>query len=68
MTVPLLSVENLRTGFDTRDGFLRAVDGVDIERHQQRIHAYTPLRSVTAAPVSTVPTRSAIRVIWCRSM
>ena len=28
---PLLSVENLRTGFDTREGFLRAVDGVDFE-------------------------------------
>ncbi len=25
----LLSVENLRTGFDTSEGFLRAVDGVD---------------------------------------
>ena len=31
MSVPLLAVENLRTGFDTRDGFLRAVDGVDFE-------------------------------------
>ena len=28
---PLLAVKNLRTGFDTRDGFLRAVDGVDFE-------------------------------------
>jgi peptide/nickel transport system ATP-binding protein/oligopeptide transport system ATP-binding protein len=28
---PLLAVENLRTGFDTREGFLRAVDGVDFE-------------------------------------
>jgi oligopeptide/dipeptide ABC transporter ATP-binding protein len=27
----LLSVENLRTGFDTRDGFLRAVDGIDFQ-------------------------------------
>ncbi len=27
----LLSVQNLRTGFDTREGFLRAVDGVDFE-------------------------------------
>jgi oligopeptide/dipeptide ABC transporter ATP-binding protein len=27
----LLAVENLRTGFDTREGFLRAVDGVDFE-------------------------------------
>ena len=27
----LLSVENLRTGFDTSEGFLRAVDGVDFE-------------------------------------
>ena len=27
----LLTVENLRTGFDTREGFLRAVDGVDFE-------------------------------------
>ena len=28
---PLLAVENLRTGFDTREGFLRAVDGIDFE-------------------------------------
>jgi oligopeptide/dipeptide ABC transporter ATP-binding protein len=27
----LLKVENLRTGFDTSEGFLRAVDGVDFE-------------------------------------
>jgi oligopeptide/dipeptide ABC transporter ATP-binding protein len=27
----LLEVRNLRTGFDTRQGFLRAVDGVDFE-------------------------------------
>jgi len=27
----LLSVRNLRTGFDTREGFLRAVDGVDFD-------------------------------------
>jgi oligopeptide/dipeptide ABC transporter ATP-binding protein len=27
----LLAVENLRTGFDTREGFLRAVDGVGLE-------------------------------------
>ncbi|MGZ8783840.1 MAG: ATP-binding cassette domain-containing protein, partial [Gaiellaceae bacterium] len=27
----LLEVKNLRTGFDTRQGFLRAVDGVDFE-------------------------------------
>jgi oligopeptide/dipeptide ABC transporter ATP-binding protein len=27
----LLAVENLRTGFDTQQGFLRAVDGVDFE-------------------------------------
>ena len=27
----LLEVENLRTGFDTREGFLRAVDGVDFD-------------------------------------
>jgi len=27
----LLAVENLRTGFDTREGFLRAVDGVDLD-------------------------------------
>ena len=27
----LLAVENLRTGFDTREGFLRAVDGVDFD-------------------------------------
>ena len=27
----LLSVQNLRTGFDTSEGFLRAVDGVDFE-------------------------------------
>ena len=27
----LLSVDNLRTGFDTREGFLRAVDGVSFE-------------------------------------
>ena len=31
MSTPLLAVENLRTGFDTREGFLRAVDGVDFE-------------------------------------
>ena len=31
MTAPLLAVENLRTGFDTREGFLRAVDGIDFE-------------------------------------
>ncbi len=31
MTAPLLAVENLRTGFDTPQGFLRAVDGVDFE-------------------------------------
>jgi peptide/nickel transport system ATP-binding protein/oligopeptide transport system ATP-binding protein len=31
MSTPLLSVENLRTGFETRQGFLRAVDGVDFE-------------------------------------
>jgi oligopeptide/dipeptide ABC transporter ATP-binding protein len=30
----LLKVEGLRTGFDTRDGFLRAVDGVDFELEQ----------------------------------
>ena len=34
MTVPLLGVENLRTGFDTRDGFLRAVDGIDFQIEQ----------------------------------
>ncbi|MEJ7790872.1 MAG: ABC transporter ATP-binding protein [Gaiellaceae bacterium] len=28
---PLLEVEGLRTGFDTREGFLRAVDGVSFE-------------------------------------
>ena len=28
---PLLAVENLRTGFDTSEGFLRAVDGIDFE-------------------------------------
>jgi oligopeptide/dipeptide ABC transporter ATP-binding protein len=28
---PLLSVQNLRTGFDTREGFLRAVDGISFE-------------------------------------
>jgi oligopeptide/dipeptide ABC transporter ATP-binding protein len=27
----LLAVENLRTGFDTREGFVRAVDGVDLD-------------------------------------
>jgi oligopeptide/dipeptide ABC transporter ATP-binding protein len=27
----LLAVQNLRTGFDTREGFLRAVDGVDFD-------------------------------------
>src|SRR5918994_1307773 len=27
----LLTVENLRTGFDTREGFLRAVDGIDFQ-------------------------------------
>ena len=31
MSVPLLAVENLRTGFDTAEGFLRAVDGIDFE-------------------------------------
>ena len=31
MSAPLLAVENLRTGFDTRQGFLRAVDGIDFE-------------------------------------
>ncbi len=31
VSAPLLAVENLRTGFDTREGFLRAVDGVDFE-------------------------------------
>ena len=30
----LLQVRNLRTGFDTREGFLRAVDGVDFEIEQ----------------------------------
>ena len=30
----LLEVENLRTGFDTREGFLRAVDGVDFSLAQ----------------------------------
>jgi peptide/nickel transport system ATP-binding protein/oligopeptide transport system ATP-binding protein len=30
-TSTLLAVENLRTGFDTREGFLRAVDGVSFE-------------------------------------
>ena len=34
MSEPLLSVQNLRTGFDTREGFLRAVDGVDIDLAQ----------------------------------
>ncbi|MBA2359960.1 MAG: ABC transporter ATP-binding protein [Actinobacteria bacterium] len=31
----LLAVENLRTGFDTREGFLRAVDGVDFDIAQR---------------------------------
>ena len=31
MSEPLLRVENLRTGFATRGGLLRAVDGVDLE-------------------------------------
>ncbi len=30
----LLAVENLRTGFDTGEGFLRAVDGVDFDIEQ----------------------------------
>ena len=34
MTAPLLAVENLRTGFDTGEGFLRAVDGIDFEIEQ----------------------------------
>jgi oligopeptide/dipeptide ABC transporter ATP-binding protein len=31
MSSPLLAVQNLHAGFDTREGFLRAVDGVDFE-------------------------------------
>ncbi len=31
MSAPLLAVEKLRTGFDTREGFVRAVDGVDFQ-------------------------------------
>ena len=34
MSTPLLTVENLRTGFDTREGFLRAVDGIDFQIDQ----------------------------------
>ena len=34
MTAPLLSVENLRTGFNTPKGFLRAVDGIDFRIDQ----------------------------------
>ena len=43
MSAPLLTVENLRTGFDTGEGFLRAVDGIDFEidagRHARRSSA-----------------------------
>jgi oligopeptide/dipeptide ABC transporter ATP-binding protein len=34
VSAPLLAVENLRTGFDTREGFLRAVDGIDFQIDQ----------------------------------
>ena len=34
MSTPLLAVENLRTGFDTGEGFLRAVDGIDFQIDQ----------------------------------
>jgi peptide/nickel transport system ATP-binding protein len=33
MTTPLLSIRNLETGFPTRQGFVRAVDGVSFDLH-----------------------------------
>ena len=49
MSVPLLAVENLRTGFDTAGGFC-AVDGIDFGRagRNAQVVASRPGKSVTA--------------------
>ena len=52
---PLLAVENLRTGFDTREGLLRAVDGVDFEIARGR-HA-RPRRRVGLRQVASPRSR-----------